>query len=250
MTVRSTAAVTIHRVRRRSALRNAWRRFRRKMVRSQMVSSEAGLSALQQRYGLILPVCSCAMLALASPAQSEDAAREGTPNQLSPGQGLTISNLEGSKIQIKLVNEMLMQREGVAVQFTVTSDSDWNITVEPGAKIGFDFKPTSHTPRGTRVGQKVATSATLDQPWYTPNGEATWQFTESTLIFVRSFKKGGAYRMSIAFKQDGPNLTCTATNVFARERGKNSVTMNSAIDGAPITVFSSKTVSSSCNVTR
>ena len=67
---------------------------------------------------------------------------------------------------------------------------------------------------------------------------------------MRSFKNGGAYRMSIAFRRNGPNLTCSATNVFARERGKNSMTMNSAIDGAPITVFSWKTVSSSCDVTR
>jgi hypothetical protein len=81
-------------------------------------------------------------------------------------------------------------------------------------------------------------------------GEASWQFTEGALIFVRSFKNGGAYRMSIAFKQDGPNLICSASNVFARERGKNSITMNSAIDGASITIFSWKTVSSSCEVTR
>jgi hypothetical protein len=209
-------------------------------------------NALQQGRGLILPVCSSlgAMLALAGPAHSEGAAGESTPNQLAPGPALTIADLEGAKIRIKLVNEQLIQREGVGPQFPVTGESDWNITVEPGAKIGWSFQPTAHTPRGTRVGQKIATTATLDTPWNTPNGEATWQFTEGTLLFVRSFKNGGAYRMSIAFKQDGQNLTCSATNVFARERGKNSLTTNSAIDGAPITIFSWKTVSSSCDVTR
>jgi hypothetical protein len=207
---------------------------------------------VQQGRVLILLVCGCllVMLALVGPAHNEAAARDSTPNQMASEQGLTIADLEGAKIRIKLVNELLIQREGVGPQFQVTSESDWNITVEPEAKIDWSFQPTSHNPRGTKVGQKISTSASLDHPWYTPNGEASWQFTEGALVFVRSFKDGGAYRMSIAFKQDGPNLTCSASNVFAHERGKNSVTMNSAIDGAPITIFRWKTISSSCKVTR
>jgi hypothetical protein len=189
------------------------------------------------------------MLALAGPAHSEAATGENTPNQLAPGQGLTFSDLEAAKIQIKLVTEMLVQREG-SPQFPITNQADWNITVESGAKIGWSFQPTVHSPRGDRVGQKFASTATLDKPWYTPNGEAIWQLTEGTLIFVRSFKNGGAMRMSIGFKQDGPNLTCIANLVFARERDKNSLTMNSAIDGVPFTAFSWKPVSSSCDVSR
>jgi hypothetical protein len=251
MTVTSTAAGWIRGVGRRSAPRKAWPRSRRKTVRSQLVSPTAGSCAnVQQGRGLILLVCCClwVMLALAGPAHSEAAARESTPNQVASEQGLTIADLEGAKIRIKLVNEQLIQREGR--QFPVTNEFDYNITVEPGAKIGWSFQPTSHTPRGTRVGQKISTSSTLDHPWDTPNGEANWQFTEGALVFVRSFKNGGAFRLSIAFKQDGPNLTCSASNVFAHERGKNSLTMNSAIDGAPITIISWKTVSSSCDVTR
>jgi hypothetical protein len=160
---------------------------------------------------------------------------------------LTLRNDNLSLDAIKAVRSFV-QREGR--QFPVTNEFDYNITVEPGAKIGWSFQPTSHTPRGTRVGQKISTSSTLDHPWDTPNGEANWQFTEGALVFVRSFKNGGAFRLSIAFKQDGPNLTCSASNVFAHERGKNSLTMNSAIDGAPITIISWKTVSSSCDVTR
>jgi hypothetical protein len=144
---------------------------------------------------------------------------------------------------------MLVQREG-GPKFPVTSQADWNVTVESEAKIGWSFQPTVHSPRGDQVGQKIASTATLDKPWYTPNGEAIWQYTEGTLIFVRSFKNGGAMRMSIGFKQDGPNLTCVASLVFARERDKNSLTMNSAIDGVPFTAFSWKPVSSSCDVRR
>jgi hypothetical protein len=186
---------------------------------------------------------------LAGPAHSEAATGENTPNQLAPGQGLAFSDLEGAKIQIKLATEMLVQREG-GPKVPITSQADWNVTVESEAKIGWSFQPTVHSPRGDQVGQKIASTATLDKPWYTPNGEAIWQYTEATLIFVRSFKNGGAMRMSIGFKQDGPNLTCVASLVFARERDKNSLTMNSAIDGVPFTAFSWKPVSSSCDVRR
>ena len=203
------------------------------------------LGASSRRFGH----CLWAMLALASPAYGEDAARESTPNQLSAGQSLTISDLEGAKIQVKLITEMLMQvRDGP--RFPQTGQSDWNITVEPGTKISWSFQQTSHTPRGTNVGQKGTHSALLDQPWNTVDGEAIWQFTEGTLIFVRSYKNGGANRVSIAFRQDGQHITCSASIVFAREHGKNSLTMNSVIDGSPITIFSWKTVSSSCEVTR
>lgn len=193
--------------------------------------------------------CLWAMLALASPAYSEDAGRESAPNQLSSGQSLKISDLEGAKIQVKLVTETLMQvKDGP--RFPQTGQSDWNIAVEPGPNISWSFQQTSHTPRGTRVGQKTAHSAPLDQPWNTMNGEASWQFTEGTLTFVRSYKNGGANRVSIAFNQDGQNLTCSASIVFAHEQGKSSLTMNSVIDGSPITIFSWKTVSSTCAVTR
>jgi hypothetical protein len=189
------------------------------------------------------------MLALAGPAHSEGPPRESTPNQLPAAQALTFADLEGVKIKIKLVTEMLVQREG-GPRGPVTQDTDWNITVEPEGKIGWSYQPTVHTRLGDLAGQKIATSATLDKPWYTPNGEATWQFTDGALVFVRSFRNGGAYRMSIAFKQDGKNLACSAASTFARERGKDNITMNSAIDGVPVTIFSWKGVSSTCGATR
>jgi len=36
--------------------------------------------------------------------------------------------------------------------------------------------------------------------------------------------------MSIAFQQDGQNLACSVESAFARDRGKDNITMNSAID--------------------
>jgi hypothetical protein len=189
-----------------------------------------------------------AMLALAVLACSETAARDDVPDQPASGQGLTIGDLEGAKIHTKLITEMLTQREGGG-QGPTTMEAEWNIGIEPGAKISWSYLPTSHTPRGTRTGQKIASTAKLDEPWYTPNGEAIWQFNDSKLTFVRSYK-GGAVRVIIAFKKDGPNLNCAATSALAHEAGKSSLVMNSPIDGAPVTILSWKPGSSSCRVTR
>ena len=140
---------------------------------------------------------------------------------------------------------MLVQREGF--QGPATQDTDWSITIGPEGKIDWSFQPTTHSRFGDRAGQKFTTAATLDKSWYTPNGEAIWQFADGTLVFVRSYKNAGAYRMSIALKQDGQNLACSVASTFARERGKDNITMNSAIDGAPVTIFSWKTLSSTCD---
>jgi len=222
------------------------------MTPSESVCStmDLGANASQQGRGLILQIFTClwAMIALAGPIYGEDTPRESIPNQLPSAQALTFASLEGVKIKIKIVTEMLVQRDGF--QGPVTQDSDWSIAIGPEGKIDWSYQPTSHSRVGDRVGQKITTTATLDTSWYTPNGEANWQFTDGMLVFVRSYKNAGAYRMNIALKQDVQNLSCSAVSTFARERGKEKITMNSAIDGAPLTIFSWKTISSTCDVTR
>lgn len=221
------------------------------MVRSQSICSALHLGATGSRQGrgFILSICSClwAAFALAGPACSEDA-RGNPPNQQPPAQALTFAKLEGVKITIKLVTEMLVQREGF--QGPATQDTDWSITIGPEGKIDWTFQPTAHSRVGDRVGQKFATTATLDKSWHTPNGEAIWQFIDGTLVFVRSYKNAGAYRMSIAFKQDVQNLACSVESTFARDRGKDNITLNSAFDGAMVTIFSWKTLTSTCDVAR
>jgi hypothetical protein len=178
----STVVRWMRGIRHRSGPLSVWRRCCRKTVRSQPVAftSAPTANAYQQKCGLILPLCIClgVMLALAGPAHSEAATGENTPNQLAPGQGLAFSDLEGAKIQIKLATEMLVQRDG-GPKVPITSHADWNVTVESEAKIGWSFQPTVHSPRGDQVGQKIASTATLDKPWNTPNGEAIWQYTEA-----------------------------------------------------------------------
>ena len=141
MTVRSTAAPLMGTVRRRSALRNAWQRFRRKMVRSQLVSLKArlGANASQQGSGPILLTSSClgAMLALASPVHSEDAAARKHSNQLAPAQALTITDLEGRQDP-----DQTSQRDAGAERRAAVSgnqDTDWKITVELGRKNRLEF---------------------------------------------------------------------------------------------------------------
>jgi hypothetical protein len=178
---------------------------------------------------------------------SEGIAQEGVTDTKSSLQTVAFKDIEGAKIHAKLATEMLARREGR--QAPVTQETDWQIYVEPEGKISFSFRPTTRTPRGTRAGQIRATSAKLDEPWYTENGQAVWQFKDGELTFVRSYKEG-AVRTIIALKQDLKNLTCSATSSYARERGKGDLVLNSPIDGVPVTILSWKQVSSSCQITR
>jgi hypothetical protein len=93
--------------------------------------------------------------------------RETSPNQQTPAQALTFANLDGVKITIKVVTEMLLQREGF--QGPATQDTDWSITIGPEGKIDWTFQPTTHSRVGDRTGQKFSTAATLAVPWHTPS---------------------------------------------------------------------------------
>jgi hypothetical protein len=184
------------------------------------------------------------MVVFVAPASGEPGA--GAPDQGSR-RALSLRQLEGANIHATLVTEMLAQQEG-GPQGLATTEEDWNITVEPGGKISWSYRPTTRTPRGTQSGEKIANTSALDEARQTTNGAAIWQFSDAELSFVRSYQ-GGAMKLTIALKQDGPNLTCTASNVFAHERNKNGLILNSPIDNTPVTIFSWKQASTVCNVT-
>jgi len=160
-------------------------------------------------------------------------------------QAVALTDLEGTKIHTKLVTEMLAQRQGR--EGPVTQEVSWDINVLPEQRISFSFRATGHTQRGTRASPARGTTVKLDQPWSTDNGEAVWQFKDGDLTFVRSYK-GGAVRTIVSVKRNGQNLTCAASTVFARERDKNGLVLNSPIDGAPVTILSWKPLSSACDV--
>ena len=160
-------------------------------------------------------------------------------------QAVTFADLEGISIHTKLVTEMLAQRNGRQGQ--VTQEADWQISVLPEQRIKFSFRATAHTPRGTKSSPTRGTTVKLDEPWQTDNGEAVWQFKDGDLTFVRSHQTG-AVRTIVSLKRDGQKLTCTTSMVFAKEQGKSGLVLTSPIDGAPVTILSSKSVSSSCEV--
>jgi hypothetical protein len=161
-------------------------------------------------------------------------------------QAVTLSDFEGAKIHTKVVTEILAQRQGRQGQ--VTQEVDWQINVLPEQRISFTFHVTAQGPRGTKASPVRGRTIKLDEPWPTDNGEAVWQFKDGDLTFVRS-DPGGAVKTVVSLKRNGQNLTCATSTVFARERGKNGLVLNSPIDGAPVTILNWKPVSSTCDVT-
>jgi hypothetical protein len=187
-----------------------------------------------------------AMFILVGSAWGQGGDRANVAPSVPPSQAVTFSDLEGAKIHAKLVTDMQAQRQGR--QGPVTQEADWQINVQPEQMISFTFRATSRTLRGTKTSPVRARTVKLEEPWSTPDGEAVWQFKDGDLTFVRSYQ-GGAVRTIVSLKRDGQNLTCAANTIFARERGKNGILLNSAIDGAPVTILSWKPVSSTCDVT-
>jgi len=178
------------------------------------------------------------MLVLIAPAMGEQ--RAGVPF-------LSFSQLEGAHIHATLVTE-IQTKQATGLEGPATAEIEWNVAFGSGGKITWSYWPVIRTGRGDQKGATIAGTSGLDEAWHTENGDAMWQFRDGELIFVRSYQ-GGAMRLIIAVKQDGPNLGCVATNVFAREGDKHDLIINSPIDGTPIAILSWKQVSSNCEVT-
>jgi hypothetical protein len=198
----------------------------------------AALNAANDRANIAVEVPKVA------PASSKPSA--GAPD-LATRPALSLQQLEGASIHANVVTEMLTQR-GDGRQDPATLEDDWNLTVEPGGNISWSYVPTTRSGQGTQKGVKIANKSALDQASHTANGDAMWQFSDGELTFLQSYP-GGAIKVAIGFRQDGPNLTCTASNLFAHERDKKDLILNSPIDGTPVTIFSWKQVSSNCDVT-
>jgi hypothetical protein len=221
-------------------------------IGSSAATANAAKREVLMRGGLITHISSwmlgfAAMLgtaASAAPASGEPGA-EAT-DQIPP-RTLPLRLLEGVNIHATLVTEMLAQQGGNP-QGPLTMEDDWNVTVEAGGKIKWNYGPTVRTRRGTQSGAKIASTSDLDKASRTANGDAMWQFSDGALTFLRSYA-GGAIKVVIALGQDGQSLTCSASNVFAREREKKDFTINSPIDSTPVTILSWKQVSSNCDVT-
>jgi hypothetical protein len=132
-------------------------------------------------------------------------------------QAVTLTDLKGANIHATLVTEMLALRQDK--KYPATQSIDWQISIEPDARIRLAFRPTTQTPRGTRTAPARSVTVKLDEPWSTDNGEAVMQFKDGDLTFMRSYE-GGAVKTVISFKQDGQNVTCSASSVWARDQAR------------------------------
>lgn len=139
-------------------------------------------------------------------------------------------------------------------RFPVRQQNDVQLVLSANNKLEGSIDVTSHTPRGVRKGKSPSFSFTLEQPrelqkQFLGIGNAVWFFENGTLINLRTYK-GGAFKREFAFARAAGGFTCTVTDTYAREDGVRSIEMRSAADGAPVTVISSKQISSRCQVVK
>ena len=213
------------------------------------VSATTAVCTLVVPYWFSARICGSilAMAMFVGPAFGQGGEQADVTAPTKSGQKVTLTDLAGVKIHTKLVTEMMVRRQGR--QFPASQEVERQIYMELDGRITFSSLVTAHSPRGTRATPVRGTTVKLDEPWFTENGEAVWQFKDGDLTFVRSYE-GGALRTIISLKRDGQNLTCAVGTVYARERSKNSIVMNSPIDGVPVTILSWKPISSTCKVAR
>jgi len=162
------------------------------------------------------------------------------------GETVTFAELEGAVIEIKLLRQQRISREGR--EFSHQFQSDRKIEIGPGDRVLSWFTPTAYTPKGTRTGKTSYGFFMLEQPrnvTTSGSGYGVWLFADSKLTFLRTFH-GGGLKMVVTFARGPGGLTCSADETFAREEGVPGIVLESAIDGVPATVLSAKQISGNC----
>ncbi len=163
-------------------------------------------------------------------------------------QPVNFADLEGYAVAADVHREQLIRRDGKT--FTVRIHQDWILHVNDDHYIVMTLGTTVQTPNGPRKAKPNSGSFALDEPLMLKSrggGEAMFKFADSVLMFMRTFP-AGAYRTQFAFTRSGANLTCTVTEAFAREPGKE-LKMESAF-GGEIMVLNSKQLPSTCKVAK
>ena len=159
---------------------------------------------------------------------------------------LKFSDLEGLEVAAKVFHDQVVWRDGR--EAPVKLERDVKVVIGPGDSIHFTVIPTVQGPRGKRQGQTISGPFTLGQVQETASvggGSGVWNYADGALTFVRTFK-GGAFRSTITFARSGGGFSCTINEGFAREGGAGAISLNSPVDGAPITILSAKQTSSRC----
>lgn len=163
---------------------------------------------------------------------------------------MTPADLEGITIGASITREQVIRRENW--QGPIQARIDWRVSIDPGGIIEMSTTSTVRGPRGERTGKPLGGIMRLARPqqvYGLGGGEAVWEFQDGSLTFIRTFKQG-AYRARFDISREAEGLSCKVTEGFARERGGGAIVLNSAIDGKPFMLISSKQVSSTCTASK
>jgi hypothetical protein len=159
---------------------------------------------------------------------------------------VTFADLDGSVIELKVLRQQRIARQGR--EFSHQFQSDWKIEIGPDDRILLTFTPTAYTPQGTRTGKSHYGYFKLEQPRQVTTsggGEGVWLFEEGKLTFFRTFR-GGALKLVVSLSPGTDGLACSVGETFMREEGVRGIVLESAIDGVPVTVLSAKQISGDC----
>ena len=129
---------------------------------------------------------------------------------------------------------------------------NWKISVREGKFLEFSVETTGRTRRGTRKFEPQVGTFTLGRPKQVVSqggGEAAWDFSDSTLTFIRTYPEG-AYRIRFQFSRAAKEFKCSANAAFARENGTGQIKLKSPGNGAVTVITSARQISSSCKVTK
>lgn len=166
-------------------------------------------------------------------------------------EGVTLADLQSAIVELSVVRDQMILNEGGKVVATQLK-SDVKFSVR-GNRVEGTLDTTTKSPKGTRKGDTKKFLETIEVPSDTKRfgpGSLVWILKEGKLIELRVFERGGAFRREVSFARSPKGLTCTATEFFARENGTGHIKLKSGVDGAQITVVSSKQVSYTCRITK
>lgn len=161
---------------------------------------------------------------------------------------LTLGDLAGASVEANIYRRQSLQRNGRA--FSIQTHQNWKFEINGDNTIDMTVNTTVQGPRGTRKAPPNSGRFSLEESRDVRSrggGQGMWSFADNALHFTRTFQSG-AYRAHFTFSRGEGAVTCEVTEGFARLDGNKPITLNSAIDGAPVSIIDSKQEPSDCKV--